>query len=370
MTVGPESVLADLGINQESILPLQSKIEGASAEPIALLGGIIVEVTGRTSSGQSISTLQLLYISKAVKRVYMSLDACIALQVVPAQFPLVGSCSPDQAEPSPVLSAAISSDQTAAVTPSLPKCSNSGIIKEGTPPCSCPTRSLPPTDEPALPCAPSVDNLPIIKEYILKRYASSAFNTCQRQPLPLMKNSPPLRLHVNKDAKPVAVRNPAQVPLHWQEAVKGGLDMDIRLGVIEKVPVNEPTKWCSRMLVQPKNNGEPRRVVDFQQLNDQAPRQTHHTQTPWALVSSVPAKQVKSVLDCWHGYHSVPIAEEDRPLTTFLTPWGTYRYKTCPQGFLSAGDTYTHRMDNIIGHTPRLKKCVDDSLLYEGDNCY
>jgi hypothetical protein len=225
---------------------------------------------------------------------------------------------------------------------------------------------LPPTDEPALPCAPTAENLPIIKEYIFERFASSAFNTCQKQPLPVMNDTPPLRLHVNKDAKPVALQNPAQVPLHWQEAVKGGLEMDIRLGVIEKVLVNVPLQWCSRMVVQPKSNGEPRRVVDYQQLNDQAPRQTHHTQTPWALVSSVPAKQVKSVLDCWHGYHSVPIAEEDRPLTTFLTPWGTYRYKTCPQGFLSAGDTYTHHMD-IIGHTPRLKKCVDDSLLYDTD---
>ena len=49
--------------------------------------------------------------------------------------------------------------------------------------------------------------------------------------------------------------------------------MDVRLGVIEKVPVNVPFQWCSRMIVQPKSNGEPRRVVDYQQLNDQALRQ-------------------------------------------------------------------------------------------------
>jgi hypothetical protein len=49
-----------------------------------------------------------------------------------------------------------------------------------------------------------------------------------------MKGSPPLNLHVDQHARPVAVHQAAQVPLHWQDAVKGGLDMDVRLGVIEK----------------------------------------------------------------------------------------------------------------------------------------
>ena len=358
MAVCPVSTLTDLGIHQDTILPLQSKMEGASSEPISLLGGLLVEITGKTADGEEISCLQLMYVSTAVKRVYMSQDVCIKLQVVPHNFPLVGSCPPM----SP------SSSVCAVGAPSSPiKCTNTGVIMPGTEECKCPVRSLPPTEKPNLPCQPTVSNLPILKEYILNRFSSSAFNICQKQPLPLMTGSPPLRLHVDPTAKPVAVHTPAQVPLHWQEAVKGGLDRDCRLGVLEKVPVNEPVQWCSRMVVQPKPTGEPRRVVDFQALNNHAPRQTHHTETTWSLVSSIPPNQVKSVVDCWHGYHSVPIAEADRPLTTFLTPWGRYRHKTTPQGFISAGDAYTHRMSDIIGDTPRIKKCVDDSLLFDVD---
>ena len=121
------------------------------------------------------------------------------------------------------------------------------------------------------------------------------------------------------------------------------------------------------MVVAPKPSGEPRRVVDFQALNSSAPRQTHHTESPWALVSSIPPNQVKTVLDCFHGYHSVPIAEEDRPYTTFITPFGRYRYKTMPQGFKSAQDAYAHRMDIIVQNTQRLKKSTDDSLLFDGN---
>ena len=367
MSVCPISTLTELGIRPDTILPLQSRIEGASSEPISLIGGILVEVTGYTSEGRTMSCLQMMYVSRAVKRVYMSKDACIKLQVVPENFPLVGSCPPETNQSESSLLSPINSNQKPSVPPPQTKCTNTGIIEPGTEECTCPSRSLPPADTPTLPCEPTEDNLPILKAYILNRYSASAFNTCQKQPLPLMTGSPPLRLYVDPKAKPVAAHTPAQVPLHWQDAVKGGLDRDVRLGVLEKVKVNEPVEWCSRMVIQPKPSGEPRRVVDYQALNSHAPRQTHHTETPWSLVSSVPAKQVKTVLDCWHGYHSVPIAEADRPLTTFLTPYGRYQYKTVPQGFISAGDGYTHRMEGIIGDFPRIKKCIDDNLIYDED---
>ena len=37
--------------------------------------------------------------------------------------------------------------------------------------------------------------------------------------------------------------------------------------------------------------------------------------------------------------------EQDRAATTFMMPWGRLRYKTYPQGFASAGDTYMDSMD-------------------------
>ena len=80
-----------------------------------------------------------------------------------------------------------------------------------------------------------------------------------------MTGSPPLKLFVDPDAKPVAAHKPAQVPMHWKEAVKGGLDRDVRLGVLEKVDVNVPVERCSRMVVTPKpNSDEHRRVIDYQ----------------------------------------------------------------------------------------------------------
>ncbi|VDI76071.1 Hypothetical predicted protein [Mytilus galloprovincialis] len=153
-------------------------------------------------------------------------------------------------------------------------------------------------------------------------YKSSTFNTCDHQPLPLM-DGPPMRLMVDPEAEPVAHHTPVPVPIHWKEEVKAGLDQDVRLGVLEPVPVG---RTCHM------KNGKPRRTVDFQPLNVHATRETHHTPSPFHQARSVPNGKRKTVFDAWNGYHSVPIPEEDRHLTTFITPWGRYRYKTAPQG--------------------------------------
>ena len=159
-------------------------------------------------------------------------------------------------------------------------CSNSGVCRPGDPSCGCPARSLPPTDQPRLPCAPTEANLPALKQYILDRYSSSTFNTCEKQKLPLISGSPPLELHVDPEAKPVACHIPASVPLHWQEQVRAGLERDVQLGVLERVPLNTPARWQSRMVCATKHDGSPRRTVDYSQLNAHCPSKLTTPLTP------------------------------------------------------------------------------------------
>ena len=55
---------------------------------------------------------------------------------------------------------------------------------------------------------------------------------------------------------------------------------------------------------------------------------------------------------------------EDCHLTTFITPWGRYRYKTAPQGYIASGDAYTRRYNEIVAHVPNKMKCIDDALIW------
>ena len=187
--------------------------------------------------------------------------------------------------------------------------SHAGIEPGPRAPCRCLLRKPPPS-VPADPPFPITEKNRIrLEEYLKEQYASSVFNVCTHQPLPMMKG-PPMRLMIDPEAKPTAFHTPLSVPYHWMEEVKADIDRDVRLGVLEQVPISDPVTWCHRMVICPKKNGKPRRTVDFQALNKYATRETHHTQSPFIQARSVTQHTKKTVLDAWNGYHSVSLRED------------------------------------------------------------
>ena len=195
----------------------------------------------------------------------------------------------------------------------------------GVAPCGCPTRKEAPLP-PELPFAAKESNTEKLKEFLLRYYKSSTFNVCPHQPLPLMQG-PPLEFRMKPDAKPPAIYTADTVAAHWEKKVKEDIDRDVRLGVLEKVELDMhcgTVDWCHRMVLGKKSNGDPRRTVDFSPWSDQSIPQCHPTAPPLQQASTVPKNTKKSTVDAWNGFHSVQIREEDRYLTTFLTPWGRY----------------------------------------------
>ena len=68
----------------------------------------------------------------------------------------------------------------------------------------------------------------------------------------------PLCLFINESAKPSAVHVLSPVPIHFRKELKAGLNRDVRLGVLERVPTNTSVTYCSRMVIATKPNGTPR----------------------------------------------------------------------------------------------------------------
>jgi hypothetical protein len=119
------------------------------------------------------------------------------------------------------------------------------------------------------------------------------------------------------------------------------------------------------MVVVRKQNGSPRRTVDMQNLNDASLRQTHPVLSPYQKAMTVPMNTYKTVTDAWEGYHSVPLDRESSKLTSFVTPFGCYRYLTNPQGNHVSGDAYNKRFDMVTSNVEDVVRQVDDSLLWK-----
>ena len=337
-TIIPLQSAYALGIRKKDLIPARMKMRAADGKDLGVMGAVVIKFSSKDGLGIEHSTKQLCYVSDMVTGAFLCREAMLALNVLPETFP----------KPQPAESEVMSS--------------------EDAPACHCPRRPKL-DDHPAVPdklpegMRPSMEDVDKLKQWLLDHWSSTTFNICDHQELPKM-TGPPLHLHVDPDAVPVAVHKPAMVPIHWQEKVKADLERDVRIGVLERVPENTPVTWSSRMVVTAKSDGSPRRTVDLQPQNRHSVRQTHHVPSPFHLADQVPKETKKTVTDCKNGYHSVPIREEDRHITTFITPWGRFRYRVSPQGFLSSGDGYTQRFDAIIAEFPDKVKCVDDTCMW------
>ena len=345
-----------MGLSRKHIIPVGMTIKAANTGGLKLLGGVLVRISGKDQHGTERVTRQLAYIADEVDRVFLSKKASEDLGIIDVSFPTIGAYALETGEGYKIAENVHKND---SVISDVKACE--GLVADS---CSCPKRELPPPAPESCPFPPIPENVGRLEIWIRDQYRASTFNTCNCQPLPLMKDSPPLEFFIDPKAKPLACHKAAQVPVHFKERVEAELRRDVRLGVLEEVPPNTPTTWCSRMCIQVKKNGKPRRTIDLQALNKHAVRQTHGNETPFHIVSEVPPNTYRTTTDAWNGYHSVPIRDEDRHLTTFVTPWGRFRYRTTPQGFLAAMDAYNHRFDLITRDVKNQKRCVDDSILW------
>ena len=347
MVAGKELV-AGLGLTVKDLIPVSIELSAANNSKLNILGGIFVNVWGRSKTGKKLHTRQLCYIQDGDNKVYLSRNACENLGLISKQFPLIGDC---------LYSGVMKADI-------IPK--NHGSPTCNSENCICSKHEKPPAVPTTIPYPPTPENHGKLKQWINDQYRNSTFNCCETQ-IQTPMSGLPLPLNVDPSVTPTAFHKPVPVPIHWKDEVKAQLDRDVKLGVIEPVPWGEPTIWCSRMITVAKKNGSPRRTVDLQALNDASVRQTHHTPPPFHQAMSVPHNTKKTLFDAWNGYHSQSIREEDRHYTSFITPWGRFRYCRVPQGFLASGDGYTRRFDEIIAHVQNKTKCVDDTLLWEED---
>lgn len=126
-------------------------------------------------------------------------------------------------------------------------------------------------------------------------------------------------IQLKPDAKPFALFTPRNVPLPLRQRVRDELTRMESLGVISRV--EEPTSWCAGMVVVPKKSGAVRICVDFQPLNDNVLREVHPIPKVDETLAQMTGATVFSKLDANCGFWQIPLDEQSRSLTTFITPF-------------------------------------------------
>ena len=323
------------GFSRDDLHPVSLSLSAANRSPIAIEGAFLAKLTTTSRSGAAVSCHSMVYVSSSVQAMYLSYESLLNLGLLSSDFPSSRSTEASDEGPATYTPKATLEPPSTNATRSINNgCSLPNPSQAFA--CSCPQRTVPPLRPAALPFPCLPENNDRMKAWLLDRYASSTFNTCPHRALPCMEG-PPIEIHVNPTATPKACHTPATVPLHWQQKVYDDLLRDEALGVIERVPYGEPVTWCHCMVITRKHDGSPRRTVDLSPLNKFCQRETFATESPFHLACRIPKDTWKTVTDAWNGYHSVPLCKSDRHLTTFIMPFGRWRYTRAPQGFLIRG---------------------------------
>ena len=183
--------------------------------------------------------------------------------------------------------------------------------------------------------------------------------------LPPMRG-PPMTIHLTDDAQPFFQSAARPMPYAWRADGAALLQRMVQQGIIAPLTSDEPSDWQHPITFTPKASGGLRACCDLRRLNQFVRRPTHPCPTPRDAVSQIsPGASLFTTMDALSGYWQIPLAEESQALTTFITPWGRYRYLRAPMGLRSAGDEYDRRGDMAFSGISHLAKIRDDILTWD-----
>ena len=120
----------------------------------------------------------------------------------------------------------------------------------------------------------------------------------------------------------------------------------------------------------PKKNSEKIRLcVDLSRLNRYVKRERYQSAAPAQAVADIAAENAKifTKLDALKGYHQCPLDEASQLLTTFITPFGRFKFLRAPYGISSISEHYNRRMDEAFSGLSGYRRIVDDVVIYDSD---
>jgi hypothetical protein len=105
--------------------------------------------------------------------------------------------------------------------------------------------------------------------------------------------------------------------------------------------------------------------VDYTDLNKHCPKDHFGLPRIDQVVDLTAGCVLLYFLDCYSGYHQIALKEEDQIKTTFITPYGTYAYKTMSFGLKNAGATYQRAIQMCFADQlhQNVEAYVDDIII-------
>ena len=164
------------------------------------------------------------------------------------------------------------------------------------------------------------------------------------------------------DSNPIK-QAPRRLPYgDHREAVDRSVAQLMRAGAIR--PSNSP--WASPVVMVKKKDGTVRMCVDYRRLNDVTRKDSFPLPRLDESLDAFAGARYFTCLDIQMAYHQVPVREQDKAKTAFVTRSGLYEYEVLPFGLSNAPATF-QRLMGVVLHGLIGRCCVaylDDIVIF------
>ena len=169
-----------------------------------------------------------------------------------------------------------------------------------------------------------------------------------------------INLHINHDITPIK-QKVRRVPFHLRGKLEEELTRLKEEDIIEEA--TGPTDWISLILVRPKSGDKVRVCLDSRAVNTAIMRENQVMLTLDDLKYDLNGAKVFSTVDLNKGYHQLELEENSRPITTFITHKGLYRYKRLCFGINSAAEIF-QKIEEMLQGIEGVKNMSDNIIIY------
>ena len=168
------------------------------------------------------------------------------------------------------------------------------------------------------------------------------------------------RIAVDHIAHPVR-RPPYRVPQAYRELVRSELREMLAAGIIKP----SESSWAAPIVLVKKRDGSLRLCVDYRRLNAVCKPDPYPMPRVDELLDQLGKAQFITTLDLARDYWQVPMAEESRNMTAFITPFGQFEFTVMPFGLSGAPGTFQRIMDGVVvGKEEFAAAYLDDLVIY------
>jgi hypothetical protein len=154
------------------------------------------------------------------------------------------------------------------------------------------------------------------------------------------------QMTINLHSDEPVVYRPYRLAMKEKEIVREIVD-----DLLENNIIRPSTSPCSSPIVLViKKTGDHRLCIDYRALNKKTIKESYPMPLIDDQIDALSGNNYFTTLDLASGYYQIPIKEQDKPKTAFVTPEGHFEFNRMPFGLANAPATFQRMMHLVLGN--------------------